>query len=92
MTRTPTEELTLRGKAARKTGNVLVDAISQRNRGHWSELLLLVLLGDHAGFWDIGAFTAGGTMTTADAVLIVGAIARLASQFGPGGGARRDND
>lgn len=82
---------TLTGKAAKRAGDVFTDAISQRNRGHWSEFLLLVLLGDHLGMWEVAAFT-DGSMTAADVALIMGGIARLLSQFGPGGGKRRASD
>jgi len=86
-----TEEMNLPGKVVRKTENTLLAAISQRARGHWSELLVLVLLGDHLGFWEISSM-ASGEMSTADVVLIVGVLGRLLAQFGPGGGSRRADD
>ena len=82
---------TLTSKAVKNTSNVLLNTISQRARGHWSELLVLVLLGDHLDFWEVSGMV-DGTMSTTDLVLIVGVLGRLAAQFGPGGGQRREED
>jgi len=84
-------EQTFTGKAVRSTGNALLATISQRARGHWGELLVLVLLGDHLGFWEVSAL-ASGELSTTDLVLLVGVLGRLAAQFGPGGGQRREGD
>jgi len=82
---------TMTGRAVDNTGKALFGAISQRARGHWSDFLILVLLGDHLGFWEVASFTSG-EMTVADIALVLGVLGRLIAQFGPGGGTRRVSD
>lgn len=66
-------------------------AVAPHNRGRWSEFLLLVLLGDHLGLWEIAAFTSG-EMKPADVALILGAVGRLWAQFFGKPARRRESD